>query len=116
MELPSTEHILLIAGIVVFLMILGWMIVFRYRSKREGFQTPTAESIDIKGIVQAVQNSPVDKDMLCPMLEVQFNIMNQQYLAHQKNGNAEKTEKFNEMLNNLKNAHKMYGCTSEDST
>ena len=103
----------LIAAIAIAAVLLGWYFFFYRSSEREGFQATTATFLsneDINKIVQQFQGTGVDKDAMCPMIEVQFNTLNQQLEVYKQKGNEPMIQKLTDMLFNIKTAHEQMKC------
>ena len=113
MKFPSTTNILSIAAIGFGIVFLVWYFFFHKTSNREGFQATTAEAVsqtEINGIVKQFMNSGFDKDRMCPMIEVQFNTLNQQLEVFKQKENQPMVTKLTDMLLNIKNAHEVMKC------
>ena len=109
----STKNIVLIAALAVVVILLGWYFFFSDKSNREGFQATTAElppGINVDQIVKNMLENKVDKDRVCPMIEVQFNTLNQQLQLFKEKGNEPMVKKMTDILLSMKTVHEQMKC------
>jgi len=90
------------------IVLCSWII---FTKQREGFQTntPTANP-NLKVLANAIAKNGLDTDKICPMMEHQIALMYQQSLLYKDANNAEKYNKFVDMIASLTAAYNQFNC------